>query len=144
VRTPFDRYLDLWDEIPLARGTVNLLEQEQAALWPKLTEEEQRQIEARLRKARVVPRELPTKLKDALLTLKLYGWRPLQAVGGVLVAGVSAPGGFEPYSSDERAAIEKLKKLGWVSIDVDWEAAGYRGSYVAPPNRAFEALWKEE
>jgi hypothetical protein len=55
-------------------------------------------------------------------------------------AGMSAPGGFEPYSPEERAVIEELKKLGWVCINDGWELAGYRASYAAPPDRTFEEL----
>lgn len=79
-------------------------------------------------------------LKEALLTLKKFGWRPLIAVGGVPTAGMCAPGGFEPYSPEERAAIEELKKLGWSCLNDGWELAGHRASYAAPPDRTFEEL----
>ncbi len=81
------------------------------------------------------------KLKNALLVLKHHGWRPLQSLAGIPTAGVSAPGGFEPYSLEERVAVEELKKLGWTCIDENWELAGHRGSYAAPPDRTFEEVW---
>jgi hypothetical protein len=83
-------------------------------------------------------------LKEALLTLKYYDWRPLQAVGGIPLSGVCAPGGFEPYCPDERAAIEELKKLGWSCLNVSWELAGHRASYAPPPDRSFEVLFQQE
>jgi len=83
-------------------------------------------------------------LREALLTLKKFGWRPLQAVGGIPTAGVSAPGGFDPYSPEEQAAIKVLKTFEWSCINVPWELAGHRSSYAAPPDRSFEILFQQE
>lgn len=87
---------------------------------------------------------MKVELKEALLTLNKFGWRPLVTVGGIPTAGVCAPGGFEPYSSEERAAIEDLKTLGWSCLNESWEEAGHRASYAAPPDRSFETVFQQE
>jgi len=82
--------------------------------------------------------------REALLTLKFYGWRPLVSLGGIPVAGLAPPGGLEPYCEDELEAVKCLSKRGWAQCDKSLDEAGFRSSVIAPQDRAFEALFRQE